>query len=65
MYFLLKYIYFLNYTFRPNGFASSLFSNIKSPNAQQYSTIIQGMAKYNQVKYFKISVNIFKISLLF
>lgn len=35
--------------FRSNGFANSLFLSIKSPNAQHYSTIIQGMAKFNQV----------------
>lgn len=29
----------------------TLFSSIKSPNSHHYSIIIQGMAKYNQVKY--------------
>ena len=51
IHFFYNYIYFIvNNDFRSKGFADSLFSTIKSPNAQHYSTIIQGMAKYNQVK---------------
>lgn len=47
---LLKYIlYLFKNNFRSNGYANSLFLSIKSPNAQHYSTIIQGMTKYNQV----------------
>jgi len=43
-------ILFYNNNFRSNGFAMTLFSSIKSPNSHHYSIIIQGMAKYNQVK---------------
>ncbi|XP_025209053.1 protein PTCD3 homolog, mitochondrial [Melanaphis sacchari] len=35
-------------TWKSNGFAMNLFSTIKSPKPHHYSTIIQGMAKYNQ-----------------
>ncbi|XP_025415928.1 protein PTCD3 homolog, mitochondrial isoform X2 [Sipha flava] len=38
----------LRNTWKSNGFSNSLFSTIKSPNAHHYSTIIQGMSKYNQ-----------------
>ncbi|XP_060867509.1 small ribosomal subunit protein mS39 [Metopolophium dirhodum] len=44
-------------TWKSNGFAMTLFSTIKSPNAHHYSIIIQGMAKYNQ---FEEAYNLYK-----
>jgi len=38
----------------------TLFSTIKTPNSNHFSIIIQGMAKYNQVKYTNIFINLLK-----
>lgn len=61
VFFNVQFFLFKNH-FRSNGFANSLFLSIKSPNAQHYSTIIQGMAKYNQVISIITNVNFFFFS---